>query len=356
MRVERPILRVIPCLNLPATAGWSSTFKVWLPCLSNATFVDTMYRRRLLPLCSRKMAKRSLALVVMSLLGAGVAISATSPWPFKSNAAPPQLSVSGSLTVAFWNIQWFPGMGPDANKDAERRQTASVHSEISRINADVIGMEEVRDWDAAALAVQPLKGMKVDVCATFPPREGQNEAQEVAIASRLQPISAWVEMWKPAGLATPPRGFAFAAYEIKPKQLLLVYCVHFKSNRGELSENVPIREEAAKQLLSHIEAMHRAYEPLGQVACIVGGDFNTSLDDPRFAAENTLRALTKNGFQWIWQGTAPGTRMTLHGDRVFPPACFDHIFYRGLTLRKGEVPNTARSSSDHKPVVATFGL
>ena len=113
----------------------------------------------------------------------------------------------------------------------------------------------------AALAVQPIKGMKVDVCANFPPREGQNEAQQVAIASRLQPISAWVEAWKPAGAATPPRGFAFAAYEVKPRQLLLVYCVHFKSNRpadsqGQpsktdgVAENIPIREESARQLLS----------------------------------------------------------------------------------------------------------
>lgn len=299
---------------------------------------------------------RYAVLAVVSVLGTGIAISQTSPWPFKSSAAPPQFAASNSLTVAFWNIQWFPGMRPDADKDSERRQTSSVHSDISRINADVIGMEEVRNWEMAALAVQPLKGMKVDVCANFPPREGQNEAQEVAIASRLQPISAWVEQWKPAGAATPPRGFAFAAYQLKPGKLLLVYCVHFKSNRGEVSENIPIREESARQLTSHMEAMERAYSSLGQLACVIGGDFNSSLDDPRFAAENTLKNLTKNGFQWSWQNIAPGTRMTLHGDRMFPPACFDHIFYRGLTLRKAEVVNTTRNSSDHKPVVATFGF
>ncbi|HJT79925.1 MAG TPA: endonuclease/exonuclease/phosphatase family protein [Chthoniobacterales bacterium] len=316
-----------------------------------------MHKRRIVSFCLNKPAIRGLAFaLIISALGAGIAISATSPWPFKSNAAPPQLSVSGGLTVAFWNIQWFPGTRVEPDKDSERRQTASVHADISRLNADIIGMEEVRNWEAAALAVQPLQGMKVDVCANFPPREGQPYAQEVAIASRLQPISAWVEMWKDAGASTPPRGFAFAAYEVKPKQLLLVYCVHLKSNRDGVSENIPIREESAKQLLSHIEAMHRAYEPLGKVACIVGGDFNTSLDDSRFASENTLRNLTKNGFQWIWEGTQPGSHMTLHGDRMFPPACFDHIFYRGLTLRKAEVLNTTRNSSDHKPIVASFNL
>jgi endonuclease/exonuclease/phosphatase (EEP) superfamily protein YafD len=258
------------------------------------------------------------------------------------------------LTVAFWNIQWFPGGKPDATENAENRQTLSVHNDMRRLNADIIGMEEVRNWDAAALAVQPLTGMKVDVCANFPPREGQREAQEVAIASRLQPISAWVELWKPAGKATPPRGFAFAAYEPKPRQLLLVYCVHFKSNRDGVGENIPIREEATRQLLSHIEAMKTAYRGMGQVNWILGGDFNTSLDDPQFGAENTLRNLMKNGFSWTWQNVPAPNRMTLHGDANYPPASFDHIFYRGLTLRKAEVIPTTRQSSDHKPIMATF--
>ena len=271
-------------------------------------------------------------------------------------AAQPATSQTGKTTVnaAFWNIQWFPGGRPDANASAEKQQTLAVHSDIKQLQPDIMGMEEVRNWSMAALAVEPLPGMKVDVCATFPPREGQNEAQEVAIASRFQPLSAWVEEWKPAGPATPPRGFAFAAYQLQPRQVLLVYCVHFKSNRGEISENVPIREEASRQLLSHVEAMKRAYGGMGQIAWIIGGDFNTSLDDPRFGAEKTLRNLLKNGFSWAWQNVPESSRMTLHGDKYYPPASFDHIFYRGLTLRQARVINTTRQASDHKPIVATF--
>ncbi len=261
-----------------------------------------------------------------------------------------------TVTVAFWNIQWFPGGKPDASGPAENKQITAVHSEITKVNPDIIGMEEIRNWNAASLAVQPLAGMKVDVCANFPPREGQNEAQEVAIASRFQPVSAWVEEWKPAGAATPPRGFAFAAYEPKPHQVLLVYGVHFKSNRGELSENVPIRQEATRQLLAHMAAMEKAYANMGRLAWIVGGDFNTSLDDPRFAAETSLRQLVKSGLSWAWQNVPASSRMTLHGDKYYPPACFDHIFYRGLTLRQARVVETTRQSSDHKPVVATFDL
>src|SRR3954469_23844772 len=120
-------------------------------------------------------------------------------------------SSSREITVAFWNIQWFPGGRPAAARSEQTRQIDSVHADIAQLHADIIGMEEVRDFNQAGVAVQPLAGFKIDVCANFPPREGQSEAQEVAIASRLQPLSAWAEQWKSNGAMTPPRGFAFAA-------------------------------------------------------------------------------------------------------------------------------------------------
>ena len=179
----------------------------------------------------------------------------TSPWPFPSRTGSASQAVSSSVTVAFWNIQWFPGQRPEATLGEEKRQTDSVHFDIARLNADVIGMEEVRDFAQAAVAVQPLAGFKVDVCANFPPREGQSVAQEVAIASRLQPLSAWAEEWRAAGMITPPRGFAFAAYEVRPGQLLMVYAVHLKSNRGDSREDVSMRQESIQQLQSHIAAI-----------------------------------------------------------------------------------------------------
>ena len=117
------------------------------------------------------------------------------------------------VRVAFWNIQWFPGRHPFATASSERAQTASVHRDMRKIDVDVLGMEEVRDFSKATIAIAPLTGMKVDVVSNFPPREGQDVGQQVAIASRLQPLSAWVEMWKPNAALVPPRGFAFAAYE-----------------------------------------------------------------------------------------------------------------------------------------------
>src|SRR6188768_454425 len=118
------------------------------------------------------------------------------PLSSPSPAAAPAEVAGPSVRVAFWNIKWFPGGRPNAYKSEEIKQIRSIHSEIPKLAADVIGFEEVRDWDSAALAIQPLKGFKVDVCSNFPPREGQTDTQQVAIVSSLEPMSAWSERWK----------------------------------------------------------------------------------------------------------------------------------------------------------------
>ncbi|PYK46482.1 MAG: hypothetical protein DME46_01740 [Verrucomicrobia bacterium] len=261
-----------------------------------------------------------------------------------------------TVRVAFWNIQWFPGRHPNASVATERAQTASVHRDMRGINADVIGMEEIRDFSNATIAVSPLAGFKVDVVSDFPPREGQDVGQQVAIASRFTPLSAWVEMWKPNGPLVPPRGFAFAAYEVAPRHVLLVYGVHLKSNRGEIAEDIAIREESMQQLIEHIHTMNDAYGKLGSVSCIVGGDFNTAPDDPRFAGEKTTRLLHDNGFSWCWQNIPFARRISLPADKLFPAACFDHIFMRNAKLNSARVIETSRRSSDHNAIFAEVQL
>src|SRR5437763_5849215 len=272
------------------------------------------------------------------------------------NASPQSAASATSITVTFWNIQWFPGRRPNASRAEEDRQVRAVHRDIAQLTPDVIGLEEVRDFERAALAIQPLRDFKVDVCSNFPPREGQNEAQQIAIASRLDAMSAWFEMWKPGAAITPPRGFAFAAYQLGPKQLLLVYALHLKSNRGELTEDIAIREESARQLSDHMVAMNKAYSPLGAITWIVGGDFNTAPDDSRYQAEKTIKTLVSLGLQWCWDNIPLANRITLPPDKRFPAACFDHVYYRGATLRKAEVIPTSEASSDHRAVRAEFTL
>jgi endonuclease/exonuclease/phosphatase (EEP) superfamily protein YafD len=273
---------------------------------------------------------------------------------FAQEVSSPSPAPKNSLAVAYWNIQWFPGRRPSATHAQETKQIASVHHDLHKLDADVIGMEEVRDFAHAGIAVQPLRGFKVDVCSNFPPREEQTVGQQVAITSRLQPISAWAESWKTGTKVSPPRGFAFAAYEIAPKQLLLVYALHLKSNRGTLRENIAMREESIHQLIAHMHAMQEAYGKLGQLIWIVGGDFNTSPDNPKLADEKTMRGLRSEGFNWTWQDVPFERRYTRLPDRRYPPACDDHIFYRGITLKQARVVDTSERSSDHRAIEAIF--
>jgi endonuclease/exonuclease/phosphatase (EEP) superfamily protein YafD len=261
-----------------------------------------------------------------------------------------------TITVTFWNLQWFPGRRPNASRAEENRQIKAVHADLAQLNSDIIGLEEVRDYDHAALAVKPLPGFKVDVCSNFPPREGQNEAQQVAITSRLQPLSAWSELWKPSGAIVPPRGFSFAAYESAPRQLLLIYALHLKSNRGEIHEDIRIREESMQQLIAHMKAMNNAYSKLGTLSWIVGGDFNTAPDEPRFASEKTIASLRREGFRWSWEGIPFNSRITVPANLRYPAASFDQIFYRGPALLKAWVANTSPQSSDHRAVNAVLNV
>lgn len=275
---------------------------------------------------------------------------------FAQPSPSPATAPKNSITIAYWNIQWFPGKRPSATRVEETKQIDSVHRDLSKLNLDLVGMEEVRDFAHATVAVQQIPGFKVDVCSNFPPREGQNVAQQVAIASRLSPVSAWAEAWKSGGPLTPPRGFAFAAYQLAPNQLLLAYALHLKSNRGALREDIAIREESIHQLLSHMRAMKDAYGKLGNLIWIVGGDFNTAPGDSRFTTEKTTRDLLEEGFHWTWQNVPNDSRITFPADRLYPAACFDHIFYRGENLRSARVVNTSPQSSDHRAIEATFEL
>ena len=59
------------------------------------------------------------------------------------------------------------GRHPNASVASERAQIASVHRDIRRINADLIGMEEVRDFDNATIAVSPSPASRLTLFRIF---------------------------------------------------------------------------------------------------------------------------------------------------------------------------------------------
>lgn len=256
------------------------------------------------------------------------------------------------LHVTFWNIEWFPGARPNASLEEQKKQTDIVQREIVKLAPDILGMAELRDAEAAQLAIAKLPGFKVDVCSNFAIEPKHPGTQQVAIASRLPALAAWAEPFTPNSEVLPPRGFAFAAYQLAPDRVLFVYAVHFKSNRGDLPRNIALREESMRQMLAHHAAMKLAYSRMGSITTVFGGDFNTSLDDARFKDEKTLRSLEPAGFLWAFKGISPAGRVTLPGSRGFPDATFDHIFAHNARIVRASVKKTPPEASDHRPVSA----
>ena len=126
--------------------------------------------------------------------------------------------------------------------------------------------------------------------------------------------------------------------------------MHLKSNRGEIREDIRIREESMQQLIAHMKAMENAYGKDGRAdpGC-VGGDFNATPEEPRFAGEER--------FPLYWQtvsvGPAGNPFFHAHHDAArsavsrsrFRP----NFLYRGATLARAWVTNTSpHNQSDHR--------
>ena len=292
-----------------------------------------------------------------------------SPAPAAAAAGSSNAAIANRpIRFTFWNVEWFPGRYPKPRPGQRESHVAAVVPVVQRLDPDVLGLEEVAEEPGARLIVDQLPGFHLDTVTGFIREEtGELSHQQMVLASRLPLINGWWERLKPgANGFTPTRGFAFAAYQAAPNQVVLVYGLHLKSNRkdksGSDANNVPQREESARQLLAHQAAMAQAYSRLGNVSVVIGGDMNTSLDDARFLRETTLRQWQKAGFQWVFASLPFPQRITLPGGGRYPDTCFDHLFFRAASplatprLQGVSVERTGRDASDHRPVSVALTL
>ncbi len=157
----------------------------------------------------------------------------------------------------------------------------------------------------------------------------------------------------------PPRGFAFAWFKIGGSDVG-IYAVHLKSNlimksdkTVEALKNIRKREVAINQVLNHMRDMIAPALPMVK-SFVVGGDFNTNLDQPDFAAEKTLATLTAAGFRGSTDGAPLPQRITHPGNGPYPDATFDYLF--GWNLVPARTLITPSKASDHYPVTCDFSL
>ena len=298
------------------------------------------------------------------LAAGGRRIRPATPTRAAARACPRAGEAGRTLTVTFWNVEWFPGRRPDAGDRAQASHVAAVVPVVERLDPDVLGLEEVADADAAHLIADHLKGFRVDVCTEFT-RAPANEPsrQQIVLCSRLPLLAGGWEHWRPAadGLV-PRRGFAFAAY--RPRRARC--CSSTGCTSRATSPTNPAATPPTSPCARNPRASFSSTSEQGGAVCarwgrvrlaVVGGDMNTSLDDGRFEAEATLRAVAGRGRVPLGVGgRAAGRRFTLPGEGRYPAVCFDHVFYRARG-RSGWLDAhcaTGRTASDHRPVTARF--
>jgi endonuclease/exonuclease/phosphatase family metal-dependent hydrolase len=152
---------------------------------------------------------------LLALLTAFVVVSALGESPEQTK-----------VRIITWNLEWFPNGSPhDATPEVQSQRIAAAADVLRPINADIILLQEVRDYEACALLGEAIApGMyHVAICSAFkePFQRGLGK-QQVAILSKYQAQAAWGEPWKSMNGVDPPRGFAFAWFKMGTATLVFI--------------------------------------------------------------------------------------------------------------------------------------
>ena len=219
--------------------------------------------------------------------------------------------------------------------------------------------QEIRDAETCRKFLARLGDprLRLAVCSDFWFDPTNRGLQQVAILSRLPVRRAGFERWAAADFVYPPRGFSWAVIDVGPTNVAF-FDVHLKSNYIPEDQDVERqtvlnrlkREIAARQLLARIDELAPG------MPAVVAGDFNTALEDERFAEERTIRIFLDAGFRDAFEGIPEADRPTLPANDFYPPATFDHILVRGLPSPLARSVGADIRTSDHRPLRASFPL
>lgn len=265
-----------------------------------------------------------------------------------------QIAAAGSASIVTWNMRWFPGTKPVSTPELRVLQMSHAKEALLQMAPDILCVQEMRNWESFETLTSVLPHLTPLVVSQHPDsRSGAVSIQQVGIASIFPGVGAWSEVFRPSP-DNPPRGFAFVALDVGDGKRLLLYSVHLKSNLGELAENIAAREEAARQIIRHADAMEKAYAPI--VATIVAGDFNTDPTDPQFAGDDTFQTFYDAGFKWPWARTPPAERVTHPSEGRYPDATFDGFLIRGdISVVSCKPLLVGEKVSDHRAVEMRIG-
>jgi Endonuclease/Exonuclease/phosphatase family len=245
----------------------------------------------------------------------------------------PQLGGAGAppgLRVTTWNLQPSPAVGATGwSPSFQQSLIQEAATNLSALKPDVILLQQVahrQSCDQLAQGLLPQE-YNVAVCSAFrDPETGALSRQQVAILTKAKPYLAWPVSWK-NGRATPALsgGWAFAAVRVAGQNVGF-FSVQFGD--GALAKSLVApqqREESARQLIEQIATMGN-WTTNRPESFFVGGNFNTTLDDPTLRGESTLANLEALGFADSFTGVPMDQRITLPANSHRPGATVDYIF------------------------------
>ena len=225
-----------------------------------------------------------------------------------------------------WNLQWFPGQIPSANRDGRSKHEAEVKKWLGRLKPDVGIFQEVLDADALKRSASEFPWQAVTRFSRAADEEKKLPPQNLAICSRVP----WVEAWEvdfnrlPLTPDRPVRGFLGVMWRSQKRKTWTAYAVHLKSNRGGREGMAKRREKAIEYL--RLDWRRRGLNPETD-AILVAGDFNCSLKNPEFQREKTIRDLLEEGWLSVSEQLDWPEGATVRPDSAqkYPPTDFDHI-------------------------------
>ena len=309
--------------------------------------------------------RRSLLLMVVT---AALSLCAAAAIAFWARSVPPAewSRPPDDLLVCSWNMEWFPSGWPEplpeSDEDARIRQAADA----LRMQGlpDVLLAQEVRDAETCSNLLDRIGApdMRLAVCSDFWFSPTNRGLQQLAIFSRFPVVAAGFEPWHSADFVYPPRGFSWAVLDVRGQRTAF-FNVHLKSNyvppELDLEQQTVLnrlkRELSVQQLLPRIEAIClENADGTNEVAVVVAGDFNTALEDERFAEESTLRQLLDAGYKEAFEGVPEADRPTLPANDFYPAVAFDHLFFKGFSRTRRSLVGRQVPMSDHCPVYVSF--
>ncbi len=222
----------------------------------------------------------------------------------------------GQLRLLSWNIY------KQQNSGWERELTEQIkRAELAVLQEVSLAPSFIR-W----LSDQSWMGQQASAFEVFDKSSGVFNLSKVLPKSvcAIFETEPWLQL---------PKSALFAAYTLSNGQQLWVANIH--------AVNFTLGTEDIEQQLTEIEQALKEHS--GPV--IFAGDFN-SWSEPRL--EKVLQAMQRLGLQEVPFNPDHRTEFPLTGQPL------DHIFYRGLELKKAEVVVT--SASDHQPLWAEFHL